>query len=351
MFTQKIRINKKLINNKRCFIVAEVSANHNKNFVVLKKFLKDLKKTGIDAVKLQAYQANTITINNKSKDFRIKKVNSWSKFEYLYKLYKQAETPIQWFPKIFSFCKKINLTVFASVFDESNLKVLEKLNCPAYKIASPEITDIPLIRKIAKTKKPIILSNGLADLKDLSLAIKEISKINKKLIVLKCTSSYPANVEELNLMTMKDIQKKFKCLSGFSDHTVGINTSIHAASLGACILEKHIKPFGVKTVDSFFSIDLKQLKQLITIIRNNEISNGKIDYSISKSSKKNLNGRRSLYVVKDIKKGEIIDKKNIKSIRPCYGIHPKYIEKFLGKKSLKSIKSGKRLTWSLIKKI
>ena len=169
-------------------------------------------------------------------------------------MYKQAETPIQWFPKIFSFCKKINLTVFASVFDESNLKVLEKLNCPAYKIASPEITDIPLIRKIAKTKKPIILSNGLADLKDLSLAIKEISKINKKLIVLKCTSSYPANVEELNLMTMKDIQKKFKCLSGFSDHTVGINTSIHAASLGACILEKHIKPFGVKTVDSFFPL-------------------------------------------------------------------------------------------------
>ena len=350
MFTQKIKIDKKLIYNGKCFIVAEISANHNKNFVVLKKFLKDLKKTGVDAVKLQAYQADTITINNNTKDFRIKKINSWSKYQYLYKLYKKAETPIEWFPKLFAYCKKINLTAFASVFDISNLNVLENVNCPAYKIASPEITDIPLIRKVAKTNKPIILSNGLANLNDLSLAVKEISKINKKLIILKCTSSYPALINELNLKTIKDIKKKFKCLSGFSDHTKGIETSIHAASLGAVMLEKHVKPYGVNSVDSFFSINLKELKELIKRIRNNEISNGKINYNISKSSKKNLNGRRSLYVVKDIKRGEIINKDNIKSIRPCYGIHPKYLDKFLGKKSLKTIKSGSRLKWSLIKK-
>lgn len=350
MFTQKIKIDKKLIDNEKCFIVAEISANHNKNFKVLKKFLKELKKTGVDAVKLQAYQADTITINNSSKDFRIKKINSWSKYQYLYKLYKKAETPIEWFPKLFAYCKKINLTAFASVFDISNLKVLENVNCPAYKIASPEITDIPLIRKVAKTNKPIILSNGLANLNDLSLAVKEISKINKKLIILKCTSSYPASINELNLKTIEDIKKKFKCLSGFSDHTKGIETSIHAASLGAVMLEKHIKPYNVNTVDSFFSINLKELKELIRRIRNNEISNGKINYNISKSSKKNLNGRRSLYVVKDIKRGEIINKDNVKSIRPCYGIHPKYLDKFLGKKSLKTIKSGSRLKWSLIKK-
>ena len=225
------------------------------------------------------------------------------------------------------------------------------MNCPAYKIASPEITDIPLIKKIAKTKKPIILSNGLGDLEDLKLAVKEIKKINTKLIILKCTSSYPTKVKDLNLNTMVNIKKKFNCLSGFSDHTVGINSSIHAASIGASMIEKHIKPSGIKTVDSFFSISLNKLMKMITIIRNNEISNGNIDYQISKSSKKNLNGRRSLYVVKDIKKGDLLNNNNIKSIRPSFGLHPKFLPQFLGKKSKINIKSGSRVKWELIKKI
>ncbi len=350
MTINKIKIGNKIIEHGKCFIVAEVSANHNKNFNVLKKFLKELKSTNVDAVKLQAYQANTITVQSKLNDFRIKKNNTWSKYKTLYDLYKKAETPLEWFPKVFAYCRKIKLNIFASVFDESNLNLLEKLNCPAYKIASPEITDIPLIKKIAKTKKPIIVSNGLANYKDLSLAIKTIKKINKKLIILKCTSSYPANIDELNLLTIKDIGNKFKCLAGFSDHTLGIQSSIHAASLGACVLEKHIKPKGSKSVDSFFSINIEELKKMINIIRNNEISNGKIDYSISKNSKKNLNGRRSLYVIKNIKKGEKFSYQNIKSIRPTYGLHPKFLDKIINKKSISNLRVGSRLKWTHIKK-
>lgn len=350
MLNNKIKISNKIIDHNRCFIVAEISANHNKNFNILKRFLLELKNAGVDAVKLQAYQANTITIDCKSKDFLIGKKNSWSKYNNLYKLYKKAETPIEWFPKVFKFCKKINLIVFASVFDESNLKVLEKLNCPAYKIASPEITDIPLIKKVSKTKKPIILSNGLSKLKDLKLAVNTIKQKNNKLIILKCTSSYPANLNELNLNTMIDIKKTFKCLSGYSDHTLGIHAGIHAASLGASMLEKHVKPSGVKSVDSFFSITINQLKIMINTIRQNEKSNGIVSYEIAKSSKKNMNGRRSLYVVKDIEKGEKFTKNNVKSIRPCYGIHPKFLDFFLNKKSLKDIKYGSRLKWEYIKK-
>ena len=350
MFNQNIRINKHTLCNDRCFIVAEVSANHNKKFLILKKFLNNLKKTGVDAVKLQAYQADTITINHNSKDFQIDKKNTWAKYHNLYSLYKKAETPIHWFPKIFKYCRKINLTIFASIFDESNLKLLEKLGCPAYKVASPEITDIPLIKKIAKTKKPIILSNGLSSFKDLKLAIQTVKKYNKNLIVLKCTSSYPSKDKELNLKTMAEIKKKFGCLSGFSDHTLGIDTAVHAASLGASILEKHIKPNGVKTVDSFFSINIKSLKNMIERIRSNERANGTINFNIANSSKKNMNGRRSIYVIRDIKKGEYFNSENIKSIRPSYGLHPKHLDKFLGKKALYSIKKGMRLKWNMLKK-
>lgn len=350
MFNNRIKIGSKILEKKKCFIVAEVSANHNKNLNLLKRFLKELKKINVDAVKLQAYQANTITINSNNDDFKIPQNNTFSKYKNLYKLYKKAETPLEWFPEIFKFCKKINLEIFASVFDETNLKILEKCNCPAYKVASPEITDIPLIKQIAKTKKPIIISNGLANYHDLNLAINSIKKINKNLILLKCTSDYPSDIKDLNLSTINYMKKKYKCLVGFSDHTLGIETSVHAASIGANMLEKHVKPKNSKSVDSFFSINIAQFKKMIERIRFNEISNGKISFEISKSSKKNLNGRRSLYVIKNIKKNQTFSKNNVKSIRPCYGLHPKYLEKIINKKSTQDISAGTRLKWSHIKK-
>jgi pseudaminic acid synthase len=350
-FLKNIKILKTTISEKKCFIVAEISANHSGNFFKLKKLIKEIKVAGADAIKIQAYEADTITLNSNFKDFKISKKNTWSKFKTLYSLYKKAQTPFDWYPKIFEYCEKIKLPVFASVFDHTSLNYLEKINCPAYKIASPEITDIPLIKSVARTKKPIMISNGLANINDLILAVNTVKKEkNKKLIILKCTSAYPAPIDEINLKTIQDIKKKFKCLVGYSDHSIGYNISIHAASLGISVLEKHVCLKNSKTVDSFFSIDTKKLKKMIEIIRANEVSNGKIFYSISKSSKINLNGRRSVYVTKDIRKGEIFSVNNIKSIRPSFGMHPKFYYKFIGKKSNSDIKSGFRLLWKYIKK-
>ena len=297
------------IEPKRTFIVAEISANHCGKLSILKKIILRLKKINVDAIKIQAYEANTITIKSNNKDFQIKSDNTWSKYNTLYNLYKTAETPFKWYSEIFKFCKKNNIIVFASVFDNKSLKLLEKLNCPAYKIASPEITDIPLIEKISKTKKPIIISTGLSDFKDLKLAISTIKKQkNKKIIVIKCTSSYPAPINEINLKTMQDIKKKFNVLTGYSDHTEENYTAIHAASIGAYMIERHVKLENFKSVDSFFSSTINNFAKMIKIIRINERSNGIISYKISKSSKPNLNGRKSLYIVKNIKKGEIFEK-------------------------------------------
>ena len=349
-FNNKIKISNKIISNKRCFIVAEISANHCGKLSILKNIIKDLKNSGVDAIKIQAYEASTITLNSKHKDFRIKKNNTWSKYKTLYDLYKKAQTPFNWYPKIFKFCKKNKIIIFASVFDEKSLNMLEKLNCPAYKIASPEITDIPLIEKVAKTKKPIIISNGLATFSDLDTAVKTVKKQkNKNLILLKCTSSYPTSASEVNLSTMNDISKKFKCLSGFSDHTNGFNLTIHAASMGACMIEKHVMLKNKKSVDSFFSLNTSDFKKMIAIIRNNEIATGKIDYKISRSSKINLNGRRSIYVTKNIAKGEKFTEENIGSIRPSFGMHPKHYKSFINKKSVKFIKAGSRLKWEYLK--
>lgn len=350
-FIKKIKIGHKYVTENNCFIVAEISGNHGGKISNIKKIIDKLDKRNVDAIKLQAYQANTITINCKKTDFKIRKTNTWSKYNYLYDLYKYAETPFHWMEEIFKYCKKKKIIVFASVFDFTSLKILEKINCPAYKIASPEITDIPLIKEVAKTKKPIILSNGLANLKDLFLAIKTIKlQKNYKLIILKCTSDYPSKISELNLKTIIDIKKKFNCLSGFSDHTTDINIPIHAASIGASMIEKHVCLKNVKTVDSFFSINTEKFNQMAKIIKINKKSNGIVNYQISKASKKNLSGRKSLYIVKDIKKNERFTEDNIKAIRPSYGMHPKFYEKIIGKISKKNISKGERMRWDLIKK-
>jgi N-acetylneuraminate synthase/pseudaminic acid synthase len=350
-FNQKIKIQNKIIYKGRCFVVAEISANHSGSLSKLKRLILRLKKINVDAIKIQAYEANTITINSDSPDFKIPKGNAWEKFKNLYQLYQKAETPFHWYKEIFDFCKANKVIVFASVFDVSSLNLLEKIGCPAYKIASPEITDIPLISAVAKTKKPIIISNGLGSIKDLSLAIRSVKKErNKNLIILKCTSSYPAPLNEINLEMMEFIKKKYKVLSGYSDHTLKYHTAIHSASLGAVLLERHVSFKDKKSVDDFFSSSIEEFGEMIKIIRSNELANGKIIKGISNSSKINLNGRRSLYVVNDIKKGEKFSNKNIRSIRPSYGLHPKFLDQFLNKKSARDIKFGERLKWIHVKK-
>ena len=329
----------------KCLIVAEISANHGGKLSRVLKIIDKAKDIGIDAIKLQLYKADIITLDSKKNDFRINSKNSWSKYKTMYNLYSQAQTPYEWYDKINKFCKKNNLILFSSVFDKKTVNFLEKNNCPIYKIASPEITDIPLIERVAKTKKPVFLSTGLSTYQDIRLALNTLKKNNcNKIVLMKCTSSYPAPSEEINLRTMLDFKKRFNVTVGYSDHTTGINASITAAALGAKVIEKHItlNKKG-KTVDSFFSSDLNEFKNLVDGVRSTEKNLGIITYSVSKSSKKNLSGRKSIYVIKEIKKNEVFNEQNISCIRPSFGLHPKYYKSVLGKRSKKNLQKGQRL--------
>jgi len=331
--------------NTRPLIVAEVSANHNKKISNVIKIINNANKIGIDAIKVQLYKPEEITINSNKVDFRLKKNNSWSRYKTLYDLYKKGSMPYEWYPKLAKLCLKKNIIFFSSVFDLKTVDFLEKNNCPIYKIASPEITDIPLIEKVAKTQKPVFISTGLASKKDIKLAIKTLKKNNcKKIVLMKCTSAYPAPIDEINIKTMQDFKRKFEVNVGFSDHTNGEIASVVAVALGARVIEKHIViDKKIRTLDSFFSYDLSKFKKFTKKIREAESCIGSVDYNISMSSRKNFNGRRSLYVVKDIKKGQIFNLDNVKSIRPCFGAHPMHLNKVLGKRSKFNLKKGNRV--------
>ncbi len=351
MFYNKInKIFKK--NNNDVFIVGEISANHNGKIKNIYKIINQNKKIGLDAIKVQIYNPNNITINSNKPDFLLKKNNPWNKYKNLYNLYNKAQTPKNWYPKILSKCKKNNLILFSSVFDNDTIDFLEKYNCPIYKIASPEITDIPLLKKVARTKKPVIISSGLSKYSDLKLAISTLKKNGcKKIILLKCTSSYPAPISELNLKTMNNYKKKFNIEIGFSDHSKGNLAAVVAAANGAKIIEKHILlNRKEKTVDSFFSSDIHQFTKLVKNIRSVEKILGKVNYAITKSSKKNISGKKSIYVFKDIKKNEKFSKSNIKCVRPHFGLHPRYFNSVIEKRSKKDLYKGDRLKLEYVKK-
>ena len=350
--TKKFKIgNKKIGENENCLIVAEISANHNKNYNIIKKLINSANKNGADLIKIQTYTAETLTINSKKKDFLISKKNSWNSSHHLWKLYKKAETSNELTKKIFSYCKSKKINVFSSPFDLQAVDFLEKLNCPAYKIASPEITHIPLIKKVARTKKPIILSLGLAEKKDIELALSTIRKEkNSKIILLQCVSSYPASISEQNLRSINYISNKYKCISGLSDHTLGYVAPMTAVALGAKMIEKHFNIKNNKSIDSFFSTNEREFSLMVKNIRLVEKSLGDGKIKISKSSKKNINSRRSIYVSDDIKKNSIITTNNVKIIRPGYGLHPKFFNLILNKKSTKSLKKGDRFKIEYIKK-
>ena len=332
-------------------VVAEISANHNKNIKKIIKIINNSKNIGIDAIKIQLYKPEEITLNVDSPDFEIKKNNSWSRNKSFYNLYKKGSTPYEWYPKLSKLCKKKKILFFASVFDLKTVDFLEKHKCPIYKIASPEITDLPLIKKVARTKKPVFISTGLANKKDIQEALKVLKENNcRRIILMKCTSSYPAPLEEINLKTMQQYEKTFNVKVGYSDHTLNNSASMAATALGARVIEKHIVLNDkIKSLDSFFSMNLNNFKIFVKNIREVGKCIGSISYKISKSSKKNLNGRKSLYVSEDIKKGDIFSIKNIKSVRPSYGLHPKYLYRFVGKKSKKNLKKGERLKISLLR--
>ena len=349
-----IKIGKKTINNKKTFIVAEMSANHNGKLSRAIKIIKAAKRAGADAIKLQTFKPETITLNSQKKDFvmsHLSKKNKWKKYKTFYKIYEKATTPWSWHKKLFSIAKKSKLEIFSSPFDETAVDFLEKLNCQAYKIASPEITHIPLLEKVAKTKKPIIISTGLALIDDIEIAIKTIKRFNNsKIILLKCNTAYPSPLDEGNLLNINYLAKKFNVLVGYSDHTISNTSSVAAVAIGAVMIEKHLNlNDGKKTLDSFFSSSEKNLKKLVDEIRIVEKIKGESKYILSKSSRKNFKGRRSIFVSESIKKGEKISSKNIKIVRPGNSIHPKFFTKILGKKTKKNLYAGDRINLKNLK--
>ena len=337
--------------NQPPIIIAEMSGNHNKSLQNAINIVEQAKLCGVKFLKLQTYTHDTITLNSKKKDFLINDKKSIWYGKNLYKLYKQAHTPWEWHHPIFQKAKELGIICFSSPFDLSAVDFLEDLKVPAYKIASFEITDFPLIKRVAKTNKPIILSTGMASKKEIIEAIKLIKKSGKsEFALLKCTSSYPADPKDINLKTIIDMRKKFKCEVGISDHTLGIGVSIASIAFQSTIIEKH---FTLKRkdggVDSKFSIEPHEMKQLVIESKSAWESIGSIKYGFKPSEKMSIKYRKSIYIFKDMKKNEEFTHKNIKVIRPGLGMHSKYFNQIIGLRVNKSVSKGTALIASMIK--
>lgn len=331
------------MNTNSVFIVAEMSANHNGNKKNAIETIKAAKRAGADAIKLQTYTADTLTLDCKKKDFKITQGTLWDG-EYLYDLYKKAYTPWEWHEELFHVAREEGIMCFSSPFDKSAVDLLETLETPVYKIASPEIVDIPLIEYAASTMKPIVLSTGVATYEDISLALETCRKVgNTDITVLKCTTAYPAPLEEANLCMLKSYSDHFGVKTGLSDHTLGYIAAIVAVSLGAVMIEKHfIADRTIGGVDSSFSMDEKEFSEMVKAIRMAEAAIGKESYDLSPKSISGRDFVRSLYVAEDMKKGDVITEKNIRSVRPGFGAHPKYLPEILGKKVNRDLEKGTR---------
>ena len=324
---------KKIGENNPTFIIAELSANHMNDFDIAVKTIEAMAVSGADAVKFQTFTPDTITIDCDNEYFQIKQGTVWDG-RVLHELYEDAYMPWDWQPELKKIAEDLGLIVFSSPFDKTSVDFLEDMDVPAYKIASFEITDIPLIEYVASKGKPIIISTGIASFEDIELAIKTcLNAGNDQIALLKCTSSYPAPLEEINLNTIPDIKEKFNVVVGLSDHTLGGEVSTAAVALGANIIEKHfILDRNRGGPDCEFSMEPNEFKQMVDLIRNVEKALGKISYDLSDKMKSNREFSRSLFVVEDMKEGDSISEDNVRSIRPGFGAHPKYLKEILGKK-------------------
>ena len=332
------------------FIIAELSANHNGSLSTAIDTIRAAKRAGADAIKLQTYTADTLTLDVNNEDFIIKSETIWDGQKY-YDLYEKAHTPWKWHKVLFEAAKKQGLVCFSSPFDPTAVDFLETLGNPIYKVASFEITDIPLIEYIASKGKPMIISTGIADLEDIKLALNACKKMgNEDVALLKCTSSYPAPMEEANLIMIKDLADRFGVISGLSDHTLGTTAPVVAVTLGAKIIEKHfILDRSVGGPDSSFSINESEFTAMVKAIRETEKAIGKIDYTLTDKQLKGRDFSRSLYITKDVKKGDLVLNENIRSIRPGFGLHPKFLSEVLGKKFKKNLIKGTRMSLNHIK--
>jgi len=332
------------------FIIAEMSGNHNQSLEHALAIVDAAAKSGADALKIQTYTADTMTINLRKNEFLISNKESlWHGYS-LHDLYQKAHTPWEWHEAIFQRCKKHGMIAFSTPFDETAVDFLETLNVPCYKIASFENIDLPLIRKVAATGKPIIISTGMATIAELDETVSTVRKSGcNNIILLKCTSSYPASPENSNILTIAHMRDLFQCQIGLSDHTLGIGVAVASITLGATIIEKHFTlSRSDGGIDAAFSLEPAEMQSLVIETERAWKALGCIYYGATEKEKSSLIFRRSVYVVEDIKQGEIFSNTNLRAIRPGLGMPPKYLEQFLGKKVNQDIKKGTPLSWELI---
>lgn len=326
------------------FIIAELSANHNNDFDLAVKTIKAMSESGADAVKVQTYKPESLTLNLDTGFFAPRTEGLWKDYTP-WKLYKEASMPYEWQPKLKEIAEDLGLIFFSSPFDFEAVDFLETMNVPMYKIASFEINDIPLIKYTASKGKPMIISTGIADIEDIQLAIKTCLDVgNNDITLLKCTSQYPATVEQANLLTITDMKQRFSLNIGLSDHTMGSIVPIIAVSLGATVIEKHfILDRKLGGPDSSFSMEPHEFKEMVNAVRLAETALGKVNYTVSEKDKLR---RRSLFIVENIKAGETLTEKNTRSIRPGYGLQPKYYYEILNKTAKYNLEKGKPLEWT-----
>mgnify|MGYP002713073184 FL=1 len=330
------------------YIIAEMSANHNGDIERAFQTIDMAKAMGADAIKMQTYTADTITIDCDKEDFQIHG-GLWDGYN-LYGLYKWAETPFEWHKPLFEHARKTGITLFSTPFDESAVDLLEDLNAPAYKIASFEAVDLPLIRYVAQTRKPMIISTGMANQDEIQEAV-DIARAAgcEQLVLLHCISSYPAPVEESNLRTIPDLAERYGVIAGLSDHTLGTTVAVASIALGACVIEKHITLSRQdKGPDSEFSLEPDELQLLCRSAKDAWLALGEAGYALKTAEQANLQYRRSIYVVRDMQAGEIISTENVRRIRPGYGLAPRYFDEVMGRRVRQAVSRGTPLSWDLL---
>lgn len=347
---KEIRIGNFVINEASpTFIIAEMSANHLFDFDRAVKIIQAAKDAGADAIKIQTYTPDTITLDCDDPCFQITQGTIWDGTT-LHKLYESAYTPWEWQPKLKKIAEDMGLIFFSSPFDLTSIDFLEEMNVPVYKVASFEITDIPFIKKIAKTGKPIIMSTGIAYMSDIELAMRTCREAgNENVILLKCTSSYPAPYEDINLKTIPSMKETFDCITGLSDHTMGSAVAGAGVALGAKVVEKHLTLSRADGgADAAFSMEPQEFKEMVDNIRKIEKAVGRVTYDLTDKQKAEREHTRSLFVAQDMKAGDVFTPDNLRSVRPGNGLHTKYYEELLGKKILKDARLGTPMSWDLV---
>ncbi|QYK69656.1 Pseudaminic acid synthase [Paenibacillus sp. S02] len=343
-------MNREISTNNRPFIIAEMSGNHNQSLDRALRIVEAAAEAGVDALKIQTYTAETMTLNISSGEFYIKDEDSLWEGKSLYNLYQEAYTPWEWHEPIFKRCSELGIIGFSTPFDSTAVDFLESLNVPAYKIASFENTDIPLIKKVASTGKPVIISTGMASVGELEETVQAVRETgNNQIVLLKCTSTYPASPKNTNIRTIPHLKDLFNTQVGLSDHTMGVGVAVSSVALGATVIEKHFTLSRADGgVDSTFSLEPEEMKSLVMETERAWQSLGGISYGATDAEKASLQFRRSLYISEDLQAGDILTDKNVRAIRPGYGLPPKYIDQLLGKPVRKNVLKGTPISWDIL---